>query len=92
MQAFREGRGTCFNIPESMSIQKLPEFLFGDFNPLDRTIDHPTVIFVFEAAQFGHERYVAVTAEGMVIVPPFQYDDRATIPLFPQERKCSASR
>ena len=81
-----------FNIPERMSYRTLSDLLFGDPEAGNGCVPNPTVLFFFEAVDVADERYIAVVAEGMVIVPPFLVVDRETIPLFPQELECSASR
>lgn len=93
MQAFRDGRGTMFNIPERMKLKELSKFLWGDYNPLDRTASYPTVIFTFDGTTCGDQLFLFVTAEGLLVVPPFPSTGaRSAIPLFPEERACSASR
>lgn len=94
MQGFRDGRGNMFNIPERWDNKRLADFLFADFDPATYPTDtHPSVVYVFDGTTCADQLWLFVTAEGMLIVPPFHLaGDRADIPLFPEERSCSASR
>lgn len=93
MQGFRDGRGNMFNIPERWSAKRLADFLFADFDPATYPTDtYPTVIFTFDGTTCGDELFLFVTAEGLLVIPPFPFKDgRSNIPFFPEERACSAS-
>ncbi len=94
MQGFRDGRGNEFIIPERWDSKRLAEWLFSDIISAAYPEDtHPTVHFTFDGHWFGDELWLAVVAEGMIIVPPFKRPLKcADIPLFPEELACSASR
>lgn len=94
MQAFRDGRGHAFLIPERWDAKRLADYLFADLEPVSYFRDtYPTVIFTFDGATCGDQLFLFVTAEGLLIVPPFPYTNgRSDIPLFPEELTCSASR
>lgn len=82
-----------FNIPERMNIKELPKYLWGDHVGSNVCEPHPTVIFTFDGTTCGDQLFLFVTAEGLLVVPPFlSTGPRSSIPLFQEERACSASR
>ena len=93
MQAFRDGRGHAFLIPEKVNSKALADYLFGDFDPHNAPFDtYPKVVFSFVSTYVGQEQLIAVEAEGYCIVLPFLRPDTvADTPLFPEELACSAS-
>ncbi len=93
MQAFRDGRGHAFLIPEKVNSKALADYLFGDFDPHTAPFQsHPKVIFEFVSVYVGQEQLIAVAAEGLCIVLPFLRPAAGEdIPPFPEELACSAS-
>lgn len=87
MQKFRDGQGSVFRLPQKTpaSTKLLMDYAMGE-GPFNANVEYHE--FQFIGHHYGHELYLAVTCEGLVIVPPFPFpagSDRGLIPFFREE-------
>lgn len=84
MERWREQQCNYIRVAEMPRLRDYGECLFGDGPP---KLPAPYIEFHFIGALYGDETWVAVVAEGKVVVPPFQLPagGPSALPYFPEE-------
>lgn len=64
---------------------KISDMFFGEGSLTIDMAKLPAIEFVLRPVYIGRETWVAVTCNGMVIVPPFPFTSYADLPLYPED-------